>query len=76
MVHTSRTINLDWSTALAWNVICRLQKKYKPEDTISARELNKRLEKLRINETEHPDHMFDKLDEINIAYGYLLDEAK
>ena len=41
LVHTSRTINLDWSTGLAWNVMCRLQKKYKPEDTISAVVLKK-----------------------------------
>ena len=43
---------------------------------ISAVELNTRLGKLRIKETDHPDLLFDILAKINIAYGYQLDEAR
>ena len=56
--------------------MCRLQKKYNPDDTISAVELNARLGKFRIMETDHPDFFFDKLAETNIAYGYQLDKAR
>ena len=56
--------------------MCRLQKKYNPDDTISAVELNVKLGKLRIMETDHPDLFFDKLAETNIAYGYQLDKAR
>ena len=56
--------------------MCRLQKKYNPDDTISAVELNARLGKFRIMETDHPDFFFDKLAETNIVYGYQLDKAR
>ena len=54
----------------------RLKAKYKLDDTISAVELNSRLNRLKIKESDHPDMLFDKLAEINIAYGYQLDSAR
>ena len=76
IIHTSKMANLDWPTGLAWDVMKRLQAKYKPDDTISAVELNSRLNRLKIKENDHPDVLFDKLAEINIAYGYQLDPAR
>ena len=54
----------------------RLKKKFKPDDTISAVELNSRLNKLKIKAGDHPDLLFNKLAEINIVYGYQLDESR
>ena len=68
--------NLGWPTGLAWDVMFRLQKEYKPGNMISAVELNARLGKLRIKETDHPDLLFDILAEIKLAYRYQLDEAR
>ena len=76
IIHTSKMANLDWPTGLAWDVMKRLKTKYKPDDTISAVELNSRLNRLKIKESDHPDLLFDKLAEINIAYGYQLDAAR
>lgn len=75
-VNTSKMSNFDWYTASAWDVMCRLEKKHKHSDTISAVELNVRLSKLRIKETDHHGLIFEKLAEIYIAYGCQLDEAR
>ena len=68
--------NNDWPTGLAWDVMQRLRRKFKPDDTISVVEINSRLSKLKIKASDHPDLLFDKLAEINIAYGYQLDESR
>ena len=68
--------NLDWPTDLAWDVMKRLKAKYKLDDTISAVELNARLNRLKIKGSDHPDILLDRLAEINIAYGYQLDSAR
>ena len=36
MIHASKMKYTDWPTGLAWDVIERLKKKYKPNDEISA----------------------------------------
>ena len=76
IIHSSKMGNNDWPTGLAYDVMERLKKKFKPDDTISAVELNSRLSKLKIKASDHPDLLFDKLAEINIAYGYQLDESR
>ena len=54
----------------------KAKKKFKLDDTISAMELNSKLGKLKIIASDYPDLLFDKLAEINIAYGYRLDESR
>ena len=76
IIHTSKTANLDWSTGLTWDIMTRLKGKYKPDDTVSAVELNSRLNRLKIKESDHPDLLFDRLAEINIVYGYQLDSVR
>ena len=68
--------NNNWPTGLAWDVMEMFKKKFKPDDTISAVVLNSRLSKLKIKASDHPDLLFDKLVEINIAYGYQLDKLR
>ena len=74
--HSSKMGNNNWPIGLAWDARKRLKKEFKPDDTISAVELNSRLSKLKIKASDHPDLLFDKLAEINIAYGYQLDESR
>ena len=57
-------------------MIERLKKKYKPNDEISAVELNTRLSRLKISTSSYPDKLFDKLAEINVAYGFNLGEDR
>ena len=76
IIHSSKMGNNNWSTGLAWDVMERLKKEFKPADTISTVELNSRLSKLKIKGSDHSDLLFDKLAEINIAYGYQLDELR
>ena len=76
IIYSSKMGNNGWSTGLAWYVMERLKKKFKADDTISAVELNSRLSKLKIKASDHPDLLFDKLVEINIAYGYQLDKLR
>ena len=51
-------------------MIVRLKKKHKPNDEISAVDLNTRLSRLKIKARSHPDKPFDKRAEINIPYGF------
>ena len=76
IIHTSKFVNLDWPTDLAWDVMKQLQTKYKPEDTISAVEFISRLKRLKIKESDHSDLLFDELAEIYITYGYQLDSTR
>ena len=76
ITHSPKMSNPDWSTGLAWNVMGWLRKKCKLDDTISAVELNSRLSKLRIKVSDHPDLLFNKLVESNIAYGCQLEESR
>ena len=76
IIHSSKMANNDWPTGLAYDVMERLKKKFKPDDTISVVKLNSRLSKLKIKASDHPDLLFDKLVETNIAYGYQLDESR
>ena len=69
IIHSSKMSNNDWPTGLAWDVMKRHKKKFKPDDIISIVELNSRLSKLKIKVSHDPDLLFDKLSEINIAYG-------
>ena len=54
----------------------RLENKFKPNDEISTVELNTRLSRLKIKASSHPDKLFDKILEINIAYGFKLGEDR
>ena len=76
MIHASKMKYPDWPTSLAWDVIERLKKKYKPNDEISTVELNTRLSRMKINTILHPDNLFDKLAAIHIAYGFKLGEGR
>ena len=53
-----------------------IEKKYKPNDEISTVELNTKLSRLKISTKSHPEKLFDKLAEINIAYGFKVDEDR
>ena len=46
MIHASKMKYPDWSTGLAWDVIEKLKKKYKPNNEISVVELNTRFSRL------------------------------
>ena len=54
----------------------RLENKFKPNDEISTVELNTRLNRLNIKASSHPDKLFDKILEINIAYRFKLGEDR
>ena len=74
IIHSSKMGNNNWPTGLARDGMERLKKKFKPDDSMSAVVLNSRLSKLKIKASDHPDPLFDKFVEINIVYGYQLDE--
>ena len=50
----------------------RVKVKHKSTDKNTPVELKVRLNKLMLNVKNHPDKLFDKLIEINIAYEYWL----
>ena len=77
MIHKSKIDNAKYrDIGLAWVVMQKLRKKYKPTDKITEVELANRLNEVKMADDDEPEVLFNALAEINIAFDFKLTEER
>ena len=77
MIHKSKIENPKYrQVGLAWVVMQKLKKKYKPVDKITEVELSARLKEVKMADDDEPEVLFNALAEINIAFEFKLTDER
>ena len=65
-----------WPGGLAHVLIAKLNKKYKPNDTIASAEQTKKLMKLKLKTNQDPEELGDKIAMLEVTYGTCITEKE
>ena len=65
----------DWPSGLAYVLMAKLTKKYKPSDMMALAEMNKKLGALKLNRNTDPKELEDEIVEIKNQYDCPMDET-
>jgi hypothetical protein len=68
--------NDEWPSGLACDFWAKLEKKYKPSDTIAVAEQSSKLMKLKLKKDEDPEDLGDKIAALESEYASTIDEKQ
>ena len=77
MIHKSKIEDKKYrDIGLAWVVMQKLKKKYKPKDKITEVELAAKLKEVKMAEDDEPEVLFNELAKINIEFEFKLTDER